>query len=54
MEEAAKSEQRSQYVSQLTDIEKSIDNMEKLLIPTDNMNDVIVNINSNITFFRFK
>ena len=48
MEEAAKSEQRSQYVSQLTDIEKSIDNMEKLLIPTDNMNDVIVNINSKI------
>ena len=48
MEEAAKSEQRSQYVSQLTDIEKSIDNMEKLLIPTDNMNDVIDNINSKI------
>ena len=49
MEEAAKGEQRNQYVSQLADIERTIENMKKLLLPTDNMDDMIAKINSEIS-----
>lgn len=48
MEEAAKSEQKLQYVSQLNDIKRSIENMEKILSPSDNMDDVINDINSKL------
>lgn len=48
MEEAAKGEQKTQYISQLNDIERTIENMQKLLIPTDNMNDVICGIDVQI------
>lgn len=48
MEEAAKGEQRSQYINQLNDIEKTIENMKKLLLPTDNMDDMIPSINTQI------
>lgn len=48
MEEAAKGEQRSQYINQLNDIEKTIENMKKLLLPTDNMDDMISSINTQI------
>lgn len=49
MEEAAKGEQRSQYINQLNDVEKTIENMKKLLLPTDNMDDTISSINTQIT-----
>lgn len=48
MEEAAKNELRTQYVSQLTDIEASIERMKAVIIPTDNMDDAINEINNKI------
>ena len=48
MEEAAKIEQKTQYISQLNDIERSIENMKKLLLPTDNMDATIRSINDQI------
>lgn len=48
MEEAAKNELRNQYVSQLTDIEASIERMKAVIIPTDNMDDAIKEINNKI------
>ena len=54
MEEAAKSEQRNQYVSQLNDIERTIENMKKLLLPTDNMDDAIRKIESEINTLKEK
>lgn len=52
MEEAAKGEQRNQYLSQLNDIERTIENMKKLLLPTDNMDDAINKINEEINSLR--
>lgn len=54
MEEAAKNEQRTQYISQLSDIEKTIENMKKLLLPTDNMDDTINDINQQIEELKQK
>lgn len=54
MEEAAKSEQRNQFISQLSDIERTIENMKKLLIPTDNTDDAINKINEEISNLRSK
>ena len=54
MEEAAKSEQRNQFVSQLSDIERTIENMKKLLLPTDNMDEAINKINEEIESLRIK
>lgn len=48
MEEAAKIEQRTQYISQLSEIERSIENMKKLLLPTDDMDEMIRNIDEQI------
>ena len=48
MEEAAKNELRNQYVSQLTDIEASIERMKAVIIPTDNMDEAINEINNKI------
>lgn len=49
MEEAAKNEQKLQYISQLNSIKTSIENMEKLLIPTDNADEAIKVIDDQIT-----
>ena len=49
MEEAAKNEQKIQYISQLNSIKTSIENMEKLLIPTDNADEAIKVIDDQIT-----
>lgn len=54
MEEAAKSEQRNQFISQLSDIERTIENMKKLLIPTDNTDDAINKINEEISNLHSK
>ena len=48
MEEAAKIEQKTQYISQLNDIERSIENMKKLLLPTDDMDATIRSIDDQI------
>lgn len=48
MEEAAKVETKQQLTSQLNDINKSISNMESLLLPTGDMDDVITGINEKI------
>lgn len=48
MEEAAKNEQKLQYISQLNSIKTSIENMEKLLIPTDNADEAIKVIDDQI------
>lgn len=49
MEEAAKNEQKIQYISQLNSVKTSIENMEKLLIPTDNTEDAIKAIDDQIS-----
>jgi prefoldin subunit 5 len=49
MEEAKKNELRIQYVSQLTDINASIDRMKNVIIPTDNMDEAIKDIDKKIT-----
>lgn len=48
MEEAKKNELRIQYVSQLTDINASIDRMKNVIIPTDNMDEAIKDIDKKI------
>lgn len=48
MEEAAKNELKKQYVSQLTDVEASIERMKAVIIPTDNMDEAINEINNKI------
>ena len=48
MEEAAKGEQKIQFVSQLADIDKSIENMKKLIIPTDDADGAISTIDAQI------
>lgn len=54
MEEAAKIEQRNQYVSQLNDINRTIENMKKLLLPTGNMDETIRSIDEQISVLREK
>ena len=49
MEEAAKNEQKLQYISQLDSVKASIENMEKLLMPTDNADEAIKVIDDQIT-----
>ena len=49
MEEAKKNELRIQYVSQLTDINASIDRMKNVIIPTDNMDEAIKDIDNKIS-----
>ena len=48
MEEAKKNELRIQYISQLTDINASIERMKNIIIPTDNMDDAINDIDNKI------
>ena len=48
MEEAKKNELKNQYVSQLTDINASIERMKNVIIPTDNMDDAIKDIDEKI------
>ena len=48
MEEAKKNELRVQYISQLTDINASIERMKNIIIPTDNMDEAINDINDKI------
>lgn len=52
MEEAAKNEQRSQYISQLSDVKRTIENMKSLLLPTGNMDETINGINDKISELR--
>lgn len=49
MEEAKKNELRIQYVSQLTDINASIERMKNVIIPTDNMDEAIKDIDKKIS-----
>ena len=48
MEQAARGEQRYQYISQLSEINKSIENMEKMLIPTDDIGTAVNDIDRQI------
>lgn len=48
MEEAAKIEQRTQYISQIKSMDKTIENSKKLLLPTENTDDTIREIDSQI------
>ena len=48
MEEAAKNELKNQYVNQLTSIDATIEKMQSVIIPTDNMDDAINGINKKI------
>ena len=48
MEEAAKNELKNQYVSQLTNIDATIEKMKSVIIPTDNMDSAIEDINDKI------
>lgn len=52
MEEAAKVELKQQLTSQLNDVTKSIENMETLLIPTNNMDDALSAIDQKIQMVR--
>ena len=52
MEEAANNELKNQYISQLADVEKSISNMQNILIPADNNEDAINSINQQIQSLR--
>jgi len=54
MEEAAKIEQRTQYISQLSNIEKTIENMKDLLLPIDDTDSTINSINNQINELRNK
>jgi len=54
MEEAAKGEQRTQFISQLSDVERTITNMKGLMLPTDNMDDTIRGIEEKISDLRNK
>ena len=48
MEEAAKNELKNQYVNQLTNIDATIEKMQSVIIPTDNMDTAIEDINKKI------
>jgi DNA repair exonuclease SbcCD ATPase subunit len=48
MEESAKIEQRNKYISQLSDVEKQIENIKKVMIPTDNADQTLTNISQDI------
>ena len=48
MEEAAKNELKNQYVNQLTSINDTIEKMKAVIIPTDNMDDAIKDIENKI------
>lgn len=48
MEEAAKMELKQQLTTQLNDISKSMENIESLMLPTGNMDEVIAGINLKI------
>lgn len=52
MEEAAKVELKQQLTSQLNDVTKSIENMETLLVPTNNMDDALSAIDQKIQMVR--
>lgn len=52
MEEAAKVELKQQLTTQLNDVTKSIENMETLLIPTNNMDDALSAIDQKIQMVR--
>ena len=54
MEEAAKGEQRNQFVAQLSDVNRTIENMKKLLLPTDNTEEAVNKINEEISNLRSK
>lgn len=54
METAAKIELRNQYISQLNETKRSIDNMKDLLIPADNMDDAIKDIDNKIKSLKDK
>ena len=54
IETAAKIELKNQYISQFTDIERSIESMKDLIIPTDNMNDAIKEIDNKISSLKEK
>lgn len=54
MEEAAKGEQRNQFISQLSDIEKTIENMKNIMLPTDNMDETIKELDRQISELRMK
>ena len=48
MEEAAKNELKNQYVSQLTNINDTIEKMQSVIIPTDDMDTAISDIDNKI------
>ena len=52
MEEAANIELKNQYISQLSDIEKSIDNLKNLVIPADDTESAIKGIDEKINELR--
>ena len=54
MEESAKVEAKQQFTIQLNEVEKSIDNMKSLLLPTGDMNEVISGINDKIKTLQQK
>ena len=54
MEQAARGEQRNQYISQLSEINKSIENMEKMLIPTDDIGTAVNDIDRQINELMIK
>lgn len=54
MEEAAKGEQRNQFISQLSDIEKTIENMKNIILPTDNTDETIKELDNRIIELRNK
>jgi DNA repair exonuclease SbcCD ATPase subunit len=54
MEQAALVEAKQQYQTQLNEINKSISNMESLIIPTGDMNEAISGIDKKVTELREK
>lgn len=54
MEQAALVEAKQQYQTQLNEINKSISNMESLIIPTGDMNEAISSIDKKVTELREK
>lgn len=54
MEEAAKGEQRNQFIAQLSNIERNIENMKNIMLPTDNMDETIKELDRQISELRTK
>lgn len=54
MEEAAKLETRTRYITQLNDMESSIETMKKTLLPTGNMDETIQQLTNEITDIQQK